>query len=204
MIFILLATEITRLLPTILSRCHKVELGVVPLTPLAEEIGHRYNFNSEKSMDIARISRGRPEHAIEICENPDLISDFAEKLISIEDAFHRGLNERFIYSDHLVSTYTANRSLAIREIRLCLDWWRDILLIKEDIKELAVHFRSFQIQNYMATHLTSSQIIEAIKCIQNSLLYLDQNGSPRLVMDNMMLSIPNPLNIKPNKPGGAL
>ncbi len=197
-IFILLAAEITRLLPTILSRCHKIELGVVPLTPLAEEIGHRYDFKSEKSMDIARISRGRPEHAIEFCENPDLISDFSEKLNAIEDAFHHGLDERFIYSDHLVSTYSANRSLAIREIRLCLDWWRDILLIKEGIKELAVHFPSFQIQNYMATHLTSSQIVEAIKCIQNSLLYLDQNASPRLVLDNMMLSLPNPFNIKPD------
>ena len=75
---------------------------------------------------------------------------------------------------------------------------RDILLIKEGINELAVHFPSFQIQNYMATHLTSSQIVEAIKCLQNSLLYLDQNASPRLVLDNMMLSLPNPFNIKPD------
>jgi len=198
-IFMLLAADLTRLLPTIVSRCQKVELGFVPLALLAEEIGNRYKYKLEKTMDIARVSRGRPDHATEICENPELISDFSEQLGTIEDAFHSGFDERFIYADHLVSMYASNRSSAFREIRLCLDWWRDVLLIKEDAEELAVHFPSFEIQSHMATHLTSNQIIETIKCIQDSLIYLEQNVSPRLVMDNMMLSIPSPPNTNPKK-----
>ncbi len=189
-IIVLLASDSARLLPTILSRCQKLELKLLPTPILAHELESRYDVDSQKALEIARLSGGRPGWAFQAISQPDLLDSRVEKLSEIANTFNSGMEERFSYAARLASKFSQNRESARQELELCLEWWRDVMLIEEGVPDLVTNLSNMDVQQRMADSLTSAQVAGVIRAIQEAIDHLESNVNPRLALEGMMLAMP--------------
>ena len=72
-LFILVADDVRRLLPTIRSRARPVRLGRVPLAALTELIAASTPATDEQAAALARLADGRVGNALLLADKPELV-----------------------------------------------------------------------------------------------------------------------------------
>ena len=70
-LFLLVAEEPDKVIPTILSRCQLVKVPSFNSRDIEKYLINRFNIDVEKASDISRVSNGNITRAIELCENED-------------------------------------------------------------------------------------------------------------------------------------
>ena len=70
-LFLLVADEPDKVIPTILSRCQLVKVPSFNSRDIEKYLINRFNIDVEKASDISRVSNGNIIRAIELCENED-------------------------------------------------------------------------------------------------------------------------------------
>jgi DNA polymerase-3 subunit delta' len=70
-LFLLVSEEPDKVIPTILSRCQLVKIPSFNYKEIEKYIAQRFNLDSDKAADIARVSNGNIIRAIDLCENED-------------------------------------------------------------------------------------------------------------------------------------
>ena len=189
-VFLLLSSQESRLMPTILSRCQRVELRPVAWPILAEALQERFSLEHEEAIELARLSGGRPGVAIEMVSTPDLREALNERLETIERLVATGLEERFDYSNTLAGRFSRERESVRSELDLWLEWWRDVLLTSQDMQESAVHLSRMEAITATAKAVTLAQSVAAVAAIAKAWNNLERNVNPRLALENLMLAIP--------------
>ena len=189
---VLLASDADVLLPTIVSRCHRLELGPLSPTVVARELEDRFDTAADQAREMARLSGGRIGWAFQAAEQPDLLERRAEALAAFEEAVRGGLERRFLYAADLAPSFGASRDAARQKIVLWLEWWRDVLLIKEGVPEFVTNLSRMDTIKAMADALTSAQIVGAVNAVQEVSDYLEHNINPRLALEELMLVLPRP------------
>lgn len=189
-LFILLAAEPGRLLPTIISRCQRIELRPVPWPELASELQRRHGLTAEKATELARVSGGRPGLAIQMAARPELVQALDERLQAIERLVGAGVEERFAYAEGLGKQFSRDREGVRREIDLWQAWWRDVLLAGHGLSDSVVHLSRRDAIAATAKALTTAQATAALTAVSAAWEHLDRNVSARLALEHMMLAIP--------------
>ena len=191
-ILVLLATDVGGLLPTVVSRCTQLALRPLPLSLVAREIEARSDADPEKAEEIARLSGGRLGWALQVAREPSLLERRAERLAVIEATLRGGLEARFSYAADLASLFGRDRGSGRQEIELWLRWWRDVLVIREGVREVVGNLSRMETLQTAAEKLSSAQITGAIRAIQQISEYLERNVNPRLALEELMLILPRP------------
>ena len=191
-VLILLSSDPGELLPTVVSRCQKLELRPLPLSQVAHELETRYGADPERANEVARLSGGKIGWALQALNQPDLLEHRAERLAAFEEAVGGGLQHRFSYGASVASMFVQNRQSARQEIALWLEWWRDVLVIKEGVPELVTNASRVDTLQLAAKSLSSAQISGAVTAIQETSQYLERNVNARLAMEELMLALPRP------------
>ena len=75
-------------------------------------------------------------------------------------------------------------------MQLWLNWWRDVLVIREGNDDLAVNLSRLDALKSAASECTSAQVVAAIHAIQETTAMLESNVNPRLCIEGMMLRMP--------------
>jgi DNA polymerase-3 subunit delta' len=70
-LFLLVSEEPDKVIPTILSRCQLVKIPSFNRHDLEKYLSQRYKLPADKATDIARVSKGNINRAIELSENED-------------------------------------------------------------------------------------------------------------------------------------
>lgn len=73
-VFILVADDVERLLPTIRSRCQQLRIGAVPRADLAGWLVERFSITDGQADALALMSRGRIGLAARLAERPALVA----------------------------------------------------------------------------------------------------------------------------------
>jgi DNA polymerase-3 subunit delta' len=82
------------------------------------------------------------------------------------------------------------------KLGLWLDWWRDLLLLKTGCGALPTNVDQMKVLNDMAGGYTLIQIRDSIESIRSASEQLRFNVNPQLVLETLMLNIPeNVMNI---------
>ena len=191
-LLMLLASDAESLPPTIVSRCALLKLRPLPLSRLAGELQANHGAGREKADEIARLSGGRLGWALEALRDPTLLERRAERLQNIQDTVRGNLEERFSFAAGLASRFTRDRDVARQEIALWLQWWRDVLVVKEGAEELVENLAVADRIQSVAQSLSSAQIAAAIAAINESSAHLENNVNPRLALEGLMLALPKP------------
>lgn len=188
-ILVLLTTDYGLLLPTIISRCQRVELFPVP-SPIAEQaLIEHWGAAAEKAEVLARLCHGGIGWAISALSDARPLEERAQKLerlISLHDA---SIEQRFAYAAQLATQFAKNRDSVREELELWRGWCRDLLLIKGGGANLVANIDKQELLHRQARRYSLTQIKSFIKAIGAALQQLEQNANPRLVLEVLMLDM---------------
>jgi len=189
-LMILLTSLEESLLPTIRSRCQRLELRSLPKEEVIWELVHSHNVPQQEAEELARLSRGCLGWALSTLSDPGLLETRRQRLERISSLMAATLEERFAYASELASLHFRDRDEVRETLYLWLGWWRDLLLLGQGATEFVHNIDWLEALEKHAGVLTESQKLQVIASIQDTLDALDQNANPRLALEVLMLSVP--------------
>lgn len=93
--FVLVADDIGRVLPTIVSRAHALRVGAVPRAELVAWLMDRERLPADQADALARIADGLPGRAISFARQPDLVEWRRRTQAELLSLLERGRADRF-------------------------------------------------------------------------------------------------------------
>jgi len=189
-VFILLTVDDKLLLPTVVSRCQRLELALMPANQVETTLKERWGVGAEKAKLLARLSHGCLGWAVSAAENDTLLQQRAESLDRLLDIVNADVEERFAYAAQLANQFSQRRETVYAGLELWLDWWRDLLLVKAGSIENITNVDRQDALSDMADGLSLEQIRAFVQSIQAAGEQLRRNASPRLALEVLMLDMP--------------
>jgi DNA polymerase-3 subunit delta' len=185
-IILMLATEESRLLPTVVSRCQRLELKPLPINEIEKLLIESHGIDNAKAGLLARLSHGCLGWALSVSFDDSYLEQRNQRLNEMISLLTSGWDERFNYAARLAN----ERKSAEEIIRLWLAWWRDLMLIKCGCKQAVINIDYEPIFEQSAKVLSLAEVKDFIDCLQNSLNQIALNANLRLVFEILMLNMP--------------
>ncbi|MFW5986208.1 MAG: DNA polymerase III subunit delta' [Halanaerobiales bacterium] len=183
-IIILLAAEVSRLLPTIVSRCQRINLAVVP----REEI-KRYLLDNkiepEKAELFSRLAAGSPGRALELVEDEDFLKKRSYLLEFLQKI--QRLNTVDIFASSEKMEEFMNGDFPVFD--LLSTWYRDIMLYRNNSENLIINHDYLEIIKEQARLYTQRELQGIIKLLAEYEEYIERNIRMDLVFEVMLLKI---------------
>lgn len=185
-IFILLTTN-ERLLPaTVISRCQRVELLPLAVSQVAAALNSNWGMESSKAELLARLAHGCLGWALD----DGWFQRWSERRDKSLDIINGDFEVRIAYAAQLTTQFSQNRGVVQEILDLWLDWWRDLLLVKVGLSDAVTNIDRVATLIDMAQGYRLVQIRSFIDSIRAAGEQLRQNANPRLVLEVLMISIP--------------
>ncbi len=194
--FILLTTNDRLLLPTVVSRCQRLELTPLPIREEVEALVANSKIEPERARLLAGLSHGCPGWALAAAQDESTLQNRNEEIVQIAGAIDGDLEGRFEYIDKLANGFSKDRGAVYETLDRWLDYWRDLLLIKLGSEATVTNIDRRQELAATAGGYRITQIKDCIESIRRTAEMLKQNVNTRLALEVMMLDIPT-------KGGGA-
>ena len=192
-VFILLTPDDKLLPPTVVSRCQRLELFLMPANQIEAALKTKWLVEPEKAKLLSRLAHGCLGWAVSSARDDSQVQQRAETLEKLIDIITADSEERFAYSAQMATQFSQNRGLIYARLDLWLDWWRDLLMVKTGSLDSITNIDRLETVADMGGGLTLAQIRAFIQSIRSVGEQLRQNGSPRLVLEVLMLDIPEVL-----------
>ena len=189
-LLILLASGRELIPDTIISRCQQVDFRGLPIEAIARHLEENLGTPREQAIDLARLSAGKIGWAIEAAGNPELVEEYTAELEGVSQLLDNGLEERFAYAEEVASLYTRDWEKALGRLKVGMNWWRDMLLIKSGHEALVSSAPAMEDLRRHAGWLSTPQVVKAINATRETMEYLEANVNPRLSLESLMLSLP--------------
>jgi len=189
-VWLLLAAEEEHLLPTIISRCQRLELKPVPAEKVQEVLINSYNVDADKAKLLTQLCQGRLGWALSALANDAILEQRSQRIDKLGSLLTVGLGQRFAYAQELASQFSQNRRAGAEIIEIWLDWWRDLMLIKGGCKEAIINVDYEIALEEQARGLSLSEIkgFLANLCLLQE--EISKNVNPRLALEWLMLNLP--------------
>jgi len=188
--FILLTTNDRLLLPTVVSRCQRLELAPLPIQEEAEALVSGRNIAPERARLLAGLSHGCPGWALAAAQDEGTLQNRNEEMVKIAGAINGDLEGRFEYVDKLASGFNKDRGAVYETLDRWLDYWRDLLLVRLGSEATVTNIDRRQELAETAGGYRITQIKDFIESIRRTAEMLKQNVNARLALEVMMLDIP--------------
>jgi DNA polymerase-3 subunit delta' len=198
-VWLLLAAEEERLLPTIISRCQRLELKPVPSERIQEVLINSHNVDADKAKLLTQLCHGRLGWALSTLANDKILEQRTQridKLVSLLTPTSRSLEQRFDYAQELANQFSQDRKAGAEIIEIWLDWWRDLMLIKGGCQEAVINVDYETALKEQAKRLSLSEIEEFLANIGLLQEYISKNVNTRLAWEWLMLNLPSRENPK--------
>lgn len=189
-VWLLLAAEEEHLLPTVISRCQRLELKPVPSERVQEILINSYNVDANKAKLLTQLCHGRLGWALSALANDDILEQRSQRIVKLVSLLPAGLEQRFAYAQELASQLSQNRRAGTEIIEIWLDWWRDLMLIKGGCREAIINVDYERTLEEQARGLSLSEIegFLANLCLLQE--EISKNVNPRLALEWLMLNLP--------------
>ena len=191
-VLVLLAPDTGAVAPTLSSRCQLLELKRVNGATIVDALIRKHGIDAPTADQITRIARGRPGWAFRAAEDPEILEDLTNKLAELEEIVAGNIEERFAHAASVASAFDRDRDAGRRDLDMWLDWWRDLMLVKEGTPEFMIHASRLDPIRAAAAKLTSAQIARTIAAIGETVSFLERNVNSRLALEQLFLSLPRP------------
>jgi DNA polymerase III subunit delta' len=193
-IIFLLASDETNLLPTIVSRCQKIQLQPLSIKETQNVLVEKFGASIEKGKFAAYLSEGKLGEAITIIRDEKQIEKRYKIISEFLPLLESDINQRFYY----VSQLDDDRKNIQELFGIWLSLWRDLMLIKCDSLENITNVNCSSELDKFAAGLSIGQIKEFIESLRNSLLLVMKNVNIRLLLEVLMFDMPFINNRTPN------
>lgn len=185
-IITLLTSNEPMVLPTIVSRCQRLELKPLPHDDICKILIGYYKLDSQKAKLLANLAQGCPGWAINAAlDNTALVqrAQFIKDMFALLEATW---GERLAYAAKLGDS----RIVAEEIFKTWLVCWRDIMLIKNGYKEAVASSDYLEILERVSQKVTLVEMRNFINILIKSLSYIASNANLRLVIEVALLNMP--------------
>jgi DNA polymerase-3 subunit delta' len=189
-VWLLLAAEEEHLLPTIISRCQRLELKPVPSERIQEVLVNSYNVDANKAKLLAQLCRGRLGWAVSALANSDILEQRSQRIDKLVSLLTASLEQRFAYAQELASQFSQARKAGAEILEIWLDWWRDLMLIKGGCQEAIINVDYKTTLEEQAGGLSLCEIKEFLANLGLLQEEISKNVNPRLAWEWLMLNLP--------------
>ncbi len=195
-VWLLLAAEEEHLLPTIISRCQRLELKPMPSERIQEVLVNSYNVDANEAKLLMQLCHGRLGWAVSALANDDILEQRSQRIARLVSLLTAGLEQKFAYAQELASQFSQNRRAGAEIVETWLDWWRDLMLIKSGCQESIINVDYETTLEEQARELSLSEIegFLANLCLLQE--EISKNVNPRLAWEWLMLNLPRRENPK--------
>ncbi|MBI5207244.1 MAG: DNA polymerase III subunit delta' [Candidatus Firestonebacteria bacterium] len=183
-VFILITSNLKRILSTIISRCQIVRFTLIDEESIKKYIETNFNVDHHRTEIIARLVDGKIGMIRDLIENKvnsgrEQILDFLCRLPEISYL------ELMAFSD----LYCLDRTKIEYFLDICLAWFKDILLIKMKRSETITNldYRN-KLENLVKCY-TSREILKINESIERIMYYIKRNVNIRLALEVLLLEI---------------
>lgn len=188
-LLMLLADDAGTLLPTIQSRCQIINLRPVPASTIAAALTEA-GAEPAVAREVAVLAAGRPGWAQRALADERLITgqrEAAERALSwIESDKYN----RLVQAVRLGDSYQKRRADVLDDVESLLTIWRDLMLLRVDLRDLVVQQSSVERLQSLAGAWSVDAITRATRSVQRCLADLEANVRPRLALEAMVLQWP--------------
>ena len=211
--FVLIADEPGRLLPTIRSRAQPLRVGPVSTAGLRDWLVEHERQPSDRAEEVARLARGLTGRAIGFTRAPDLLSWREATQRELLDLLSSGLAVRFDSVRHLLDegaklgsppvedadppdedapriAGAAQRAAALLVIGAWRDLARDLLIVAVGRPQLVTAVSQAEEVQHAAQAMDRSELIAFLGLLGRIADGLRENAAPRLALEVAMLAWP--------------
>lgn len=182
----LLATDESRISPTILSRCQKLRLRTIAPAVLAEELTAQYRATSDQAHLLAHISGGRPGWAIRAMQDETLMETRKNAISILISSMSQNIAQRFRCAERLAKDK--------KSFEETLSWWqsfwRDLLLLSVDPAHPSTNRDQQKHLENLARELKRKEIVRALQATRKLSERLALNLNLRLAIEVLLLAYP--------------
>ena len=191
-LLILLTSQEDRLLPTIRSRCSRVELSPMAEEPLTRYLVENHKVESQEARLLARLSKGCLGWALMALEDPLTLERRTTELDRLIGLLGASVEQRFHAASDVANLYYRDREEALETLAIWLSWWRDLLVLREAGPEWVYNQDYAEKLEEWKSAYTPGQIAGFIGAMAKTLEALNSNVNARLGLEALMLSLPVP------------
>jgi DNA polymerase-3 subunit delta' len=169
-IFILTASAVSGILPTVFSRCKVVKFNLLSQAKIQAILIKRKGFNEEEAVLFSHMALGSPGRAIAFKENDEIM----ERDKMLNDFFFR---KRAIFREEVCDERKYND--LNESLGMLLSWYRDLLVSKftEDTSLFLNVDRIEEIFSYSA-RFSADKLKRDISSVMKAINYLKRNINP--------------------------
>ena len=184
-IIILLTNNKNSLLDTIKSRCDIVKFLPIPSIELKEYLKLK-GIEEKRASILATFSRGSISKALELSES----SEFMLMREDIQNNIQTILDKNIVDILELTNKYDKYRDNIIEVLDLTLNYFRDIMMLKENInKDMIINIDKITFLQNMSKKINYSQVSRIIDIIEETKKKLRSNCNFNLSIQVMSLNI---------------
>jgi DNA polymerase-3 subunit delta' len=189
-VIILVTEREEMLLETIRSRTRRVSFGGLAHADIERALRERWNVEPERASELARLSTGRLGWAVLALHDERMMAQRDDALASAEEMAAAPVSARFAFAGELGGGYTKDRAGTQATLETWQAWWRDLLLIASGREDEAVHRDRLDTLRPLASQCGVRGAVRALRAIADARQQLDENVSPVLALEAMMLALP--------------
>lgn len=189
-VWLLLAAEEERLLPTVISRCQRLELKPVPSERVQEVLVNSYNVDADKAKLLTQLCHGRLGWALCALADCDMLEQRSQRIGRLASLLTAGIEQRFAYAQELASQFSQDRKAGAEITGIWVDWWRDLMLVKGGCQEAIINVDFKTVLKEQASGLSLSGIKEFLTNLGLLQEAISKNVNPRLALEWLMLALP--------------
>lgn len=188
---VLIAPSADSLPETVVSRCQRINLRTVAPEVIAEHLIERLNVEPVLAERLAKLSAGKPGWAIAAVQDPAVLELYSQSALRILNTVAGDLEERFIYARDLAARFRRDRDGVLGELHRWLEWWRDAAVAKAGLPDNVINADWLEAFDEISGQLSEASISQAATSVSGAITAMEANAIPRLVLEVMMLEMPN-------------
>lgn len=191
-VVILTTIDAVSLLPTIVSRCEHIPLRMVSHEDVLDAIRKR-DLPPEQAALIASLAHGRPEWAIRLAEEPDLLERRTELLRDLEQLLQQSKIQRFDYVERLLprkDDLEAQRRNAKHLLEVWMGVWQDAMNLGFQVEDRVDNTDVRDLIDKLALHLDPFKLFACVKSIHRTHQAIERFVNVRLAMEVLMMEMP--------------
>jgi DNA polymerase-3 subunit delta' len=185
-VIILLTSEEKKLLPTILSRCQRLELRPAAIAETEAVLSRNGDIPQDRIRLLARLSRGCLGWALSSALDESYLKGRDLRLDEFAALITRNWDQRISYVQQLPVDRSGSEDL----LRLWLSYCRDVMLIKYNCDGGVANLDRMNDLRSWASTLTVPEIKERIDSLCQALADLASNANVHLLFEVLMLRVP--------------
>lgn len=188
-LFALVAAQEGRLLPTIRSRCQRIELGPLPPSLIQAALSER-GVEPERARLLARLSGGRIGWALAAAGDEEALRQRREAMSLARALAEMSLADRLDLAERLAREFRNRREAVLDRIEGWRIWWRDVLLLQCGAQEGITNIDLVEDLRQEASQRDRRQVLRFLWALGEARRHLEENVQPQLALEVLLLEAP--------------